>query len=50
MFYYNLPLGDIEIYNIISYIFLTFNGYRQFFQKIIPKMLFLGCHIYAKIF
>ena len=30
--------------------FLTFNGYRHFFQKIIPKMLFLGCHIYAKIF
>ena len=46
-FNYRLRLGDIEINNIISNALLSFYGNRQFFQKIVPKMIFLVSHIFS---
>ena len=48
-FYHDTVTGNIEIHNIISYIFLLIYRNRQFFQKVIPKMLLFIRHIFSQL-
>ena len=47
--YYNFSTCNVKINNIMTKNFLTMDGKRLQFQKIVPKMPFFLGHFFAKL-